>query len=170
MNWIRINYLTLFVFLLAGLTIGGYFYFEFDERVLLGILGITATMYFGTLRIKIEQDKLFKELFTDFNSKYDDRLNDLLNGLRENPNRELKTEDKKLIYDYFNLCSEEYLWMKKGRIPSDVWEAWKAGIQSNLEIPQVKVLFNEEAKDKKTRKSYYGLVEELGWREGKELF
>lgn len=161
MNWMRTNYLNLFAFILAAIAIGGYFFLGYDERVLLGILGITATMYFGTLRIKIEHDKLFKELFMDFNAKYDNDLNDLLNELREMPDRKLEIKEKKLVFDYFNLCSEEYLWKKKGRIPSDVWEAWKAGIQSNLEIPQVKELFNEEAKDKKTRKSYYGFIEEL---------
>ncbi|TDQ18600.1 hypothetical protein DFQ04_0404 [Algoriphagus boseongensis] len=149
MNWIKSNYPTLIAFVFATLLVIGYFNTRFDERVFLGILGIMATMYLGTLRTRMEHDKLFKELFTDFNTKYDNQLNDLLNDLRANPERDLEPEETQMIFDYFNLCAEEYLWRKKGRIPSDVWEAWKAGIQSNLEIPQVRELFNKEAKDKK---------------------
>lgn len=161
MNWIEKNYPTLIAFAFASVIVIFYFKLGYDERVLLGMLGIIATMYFGTLRTRLEHDKLFKELFTDFNSKYDKDLNDLLNDLRLNPEKELEIQEKKLIFDYFNLCAEEYLWRKKGRIPSDVWDAWKAGIESNLEIPQVKDIFEKEAKDKKTRMSYYGLMEEL---------
>lgn len=161
MNRIKTNLPTILAFIIASIIVVLYFRIGYDERVLLGMLGIIATMYLGTLRTRLEHDKLFKELFTDFNSKYDKDLNDLFNDLRLNPERALKIDEKKLIFDYFNLCAEEYLWKKKGRIPLDVWDAWKAGIQSNLEISQVRELFNQEARDKKTRKSYYGLMEEL---------
>lgn len=33
------------------------------------------------------------------------------------------------IYDYINLCSEEYYWYKKGLIDEDVWRCWKKGMQ-----------------------------------------
>jgi hypothetical protein len=66
-----------------------------------------------------------------------------------------------LIIDYFNLCSEEFLWFKRGRIPNDVWNAWKNGILVNLEIVQVKMLFEEEVNSNSKSISYYGLAKEL---------
>jgi len=128
---------------------------------LIGLLLSFGTIYFGFLKIKIQDDILFKELFERFNERYDKELNDLLNQLRMNPQYKLTEDDKKLIIDYFNLSSEEFLWYKKNRIPNDVWKAWKAGIEENLQIEQVRELFNQETSSKRVRISYYGLYEEL---------
>lgn len=136
-----------------------YFFVRFDERILLAFLGLVVAFYFGILRLHVEGDKLFKDLFSTFNDRYDDGLNDLLNSLRDEPNKDLNSEDRNLIIDYFNLCSEEYFWYTKGRIPKKIWKSWEAGILDNLKIPQVNALLKEESQSKLALKSYYGFIE-----------
>lgn len=133
-------------------------YEEINEKLIIGIVGLMATFYFGEIKSKIENDRVFKDLFDSFNSKYNGDMNDLINELRNSKSRrKLTPKEKNLVIDYFNLCAEEYLWKKKKRITDDVWEAWKAGIEDNLVIPQIGALFLEEIKDEKRRISYYGL-------------
>jgi len=134
---------------------------EMDDKLLLGLLGTVATLYFGSIKNRIENDKLFKELFQGFNEKYDSRFNDLINELKNDKTRVLETFEKNLIIDYLNLCSEEFLWRSKNRIPSKVWNAWKAGIKENLKIKQVEEIYSEETDTKNGKVSYYGLIEEL---------
>jgi hypothetical protein len=45
-----------------------------NVTLLLGLLGSIATIYFGVLKPKIENDILFKQLFETFNERYDDQL------------------------------------------------------------------------------------------------
>lgn len=128
---------------------------------IIGIAGIIATVIFGNKKQQIKNDSMFKELFESFNKRYDNDFNDLLNELKLNSEKELSTNEKQIIIGYFNLCSEEYLWYKKGRIPSDVWSAWKSGIKENLKISKVKDVFENEIRTPDGRNSFYGLVEEL---------
>jgi hypothetical protein len=111
---------------------------------------------------------MFKDLFQSFNEQYSDKIKELLNIIRNNPDIELKKpEERNQIIDYFNLCAEEYLWRTKKRIPKKVWKAWKAGIELNLKIPQVKEVFLSEISTEAGRVSYYGLAEELGYKKVK---
>ena len=55
--------------------------------------------------------------------------------------------------DYLNLCSEEYLWRKKGFIDKNVWESWQDGIQWWYDHSVlIQLVWKEEFKQKK---SYY---------------
>jgi len=139
---------------------------DFNNNLFLGALGIIATFYFGVLKYKIENDRVFQELFTSFNDRYNSDFTKLINSLRGHPDKILEVHNEKsdesLIIEYFNLCAEEYLWYSKNRIPKSIWGAWKAGIKENLEIKQVREVYDKETKTERGRKSYYGLVEELG--------
>ena len=78
---------------------------------------------------KIEELRLFKELFQEFNDRFDN-LNDDLNRIYENGiNPKSEREDIQKLYDYFNLCGEEYLYYSKGYIFQEVWEAWLNGMR-----------------------------------------
>jgi hypothetical protein len=132
-----------------------------DYKALAAFLGMVITWYISILKLSIENDRIFRELFIDFNNKYSGKLNDIFNRLRTNSNYQLKSKDKLKIIDYFNLCSEEYLWYERGRVPRKVWEAWEAGILENLSIPTVKQIFIEDTETERKRKSYYGFVEEI---------
>ncbi len=127
----------------------------------LGIIISIATIYYGHLKYKIEDDKMFKELFDDFNKRYDDKFNDLINEIRDGYISELTREQKNKIIDYFNLCAEEFLWYKKGRIPFDVWSAWKSGMIANIQIPLVYRIYKLEISNTNILISYYELITEL---------
>ncbi|MBK8516192.1 MAG: hypothetical protein IPL55_07840 [Saprospiraceae bacterium] len=64
-----------------------------------------------------------------------------------------------IIIDYLNLCAEEYLWYKKGRIDTEVWSAWKAGMIYYFKQDAFK---DDIEKQKVQKDSYYGLFEVLG--------
>ncbi|MFZ4799250.1 MAG: hypothetical protein ACOYMA_17255 [Bacteroidia bacterium] len=133
-----------------------------NNGLFLGLIGLMATFYFGYLKNKIEDDKVFKELFDSFSERYDGKMNDLINELRTpNSDRLLSVIETNLVIDYFNLCAEEYLWRTKKRIPDEVWNAWKAGIVKNLEIPQIMNIYKSEMESENGRVSYYGLDKEL---------
>ncbi len=140
-----------------------YYYGNIDGKLFLGLLASIASIYLGILKYKIENDKIFKELFTDFNNKYDLKFNDLINELKSDKKRELNQTEINLVIDYLNLCAEEFLWRQKGRIPKNVWTAWHSGILENIKIKQVMELLKNEIITENGRKSYYGLIEELGF-------
>jgi hypothetical protein len=128
---------------------------------IIGACGVLATHIYNKKKQKIEDDNMFKSLFESFNKRYDNKLNDLLNELKSDNEKVIELQHNDLIIDYLNLCAEEYLWYKKGRITADVWDAWKAGIVENLNIPQVKDIYLKETKTPNQRKSFYGLCEDL---------
>ena len=62
-----------------------------------------------------------RELFEKFNERFNN-LNEDLNAIREG---EFSSYGRKtaqgVIQDYLNLCSEEYLWKKRGLIDDEIW-------------------------------------------------
>lgn len=104
---------------------------------------------------KLAEISLFKELFTEFNQRYDN-----LNG----PLREIANSDKvpdeaarRTIINYLNLCSEEYLFFKEGYIHRDVWRSWCAGMLWYFERKPFQSVWEDEERTD----SYYGLSLDL---------
>lgn len=118
--------------------------------------------FISVLKQTIEDDRVFKELFISFNSRYDQEMNDVFNKLRKAEasgfGSDLDEKEEFLIFDYFNLSSEEYLWYSKGRIPGKVWRAWECGIIENLSLKKVRELFENDTKTERQAMSYYGFV------------
>jgi len=86
--------------------------------IIVSLTGIYLSLLFFFQKQRLEELRVFKELFTEFNSRYD-RLNDKLVDIA---NGQLKDDEiKKTLDDYFNLCSEEYLFYTKGLIVGDYW-------------------------------------------------
>jgi hypothetical protein len=52
-------------------------------------------------------------------------LNDIIS---KDINEPILDCELKIIYDYFNLCGEEYLYYKKGYIFPSAWKAWYNGM------------------------------------------
>ena len=110
-------------------------------EIIISILAIGISLSFSVSQSSLANDRMFRELFTEFNQRYDRINNDLhrITGVIE-----LHPEDKQMIIDYFNLCAEEYLWFKKGRIPEDIWKAWKVGIKHYKNQPLFRLVAEEE--------------------------
>lgn len=163
-SYLKLN-IDLIIINLFFLIISILFYLLSNQKfeVIGAILATGISLSFGIRQYKIENDKMFKELFQEFNKKYDKKFNDKLNEIdcqfRLNNQYTISNrEDRGLIIDYLNLCSEEYLWYSKGRIPEKVWKAWKAGMLYFLSLPPIKKIIKEQFNQKD---SYYGLFEEL---------
>jgi hypothetical protein len=139
-----------------------YSQFEKKPEIPIAIIATGISITFGLRQYNIENDKIFKELFSSFNQKYDEKFNNTLNFIdnesAKNKNFQLSDIMIFTLNDYLNLCAEEYLWYKKGRIEEDVWKSWQNGMKYYLNIPCIKK-FIEEQKNQKD--SYYGLFEKL---------
>jgi hypothetical protein len=70
--------------------------------------------------------RLFRELFTGFNERYDK----LSQGLREIVacGRARDEAHAQTIIDYFNLCGEEYLFFSEGNIHREAWRSGCTGM------------------------------------------
>ena len=151
-----IEHADIYLINIIGLVVGIAFYFLLKEKIeIIGAcLATTISISVGLRSYKIEDDKMFKELFESFNRKYDLKYNDELNRI----DNETIIQNDNLIIDYLNFCSEEYLWYTKGRIPSNVWAAWRKGILFHLNKKPIRKILERELGQKD---SYYGLFENL---------
>ncbi len=125
-----------------------------SPELLLSITGAIAALVHFLYSLHNHNTERFIALFRDFNAKYD-RLNNKLNALLlKDGSLLLATEDKQLLYDYFNLCSEEYLYFKSGYIDTEVWESWLRGMKHFASNGEIRRLWSEEL----LSGSYYGFT------------
>lgn len=101
---------------------------------------------------KLAETELFKDLFSSFNSRYDEMNGDLADILEKGG--KASPEDRKKVVDYFNLCAEEYLFFKEGYIHPKAWMAWCRGMLSYLRKHPFKDIWNQEVQTE----SFYGLT------------
>lgn len=121
------------------------------ELLVSGIGGIAGFTYF-LYRQHLDEAKLFKDLFTDFNARYD-ALNDHLNAILFRPHEgALSAEEKDHLFSYFNICAEEYLFYKAGYIDRSVWESWYRGMGVFFKNPLIWELWEQES----VADSFYG--------------
>ena len=120
-------------------------------ELLLSGIGIVVGFTYFLYKQHLDETKLFKELFIEFNKRYDD-LNDGLNTLLRVPaTGDLSNEERNLLFNYFNLCSEEFLFYEAGYIDERVWKSWRGGMDTFFKDPRINALWKSEPKD-----SYYG--------------
>jgi len=142
--------------LIGGTAATATFQLAGDERIgLIGaiIAGTLGFCYFVQQQ-KLAETALFHQLFTHFNARYD-----VLNGklLALVSDSDLSAEQRNVIVDYFNLCSEEYLFYQQGYIPREVWRSWCRGMAWYLKRHPFKDVWNEEFQTE----SFYGLSLEI---------
>ncbi len=112
---------------------------------------ILSAIYF-IQKQKLEELRLFRELFKEFNERYDG-LNEKLARIVEAKESMVSVVEREMLIDYFNLCGEEYLYVQQGYIYPSVWTAWHNGMKAIVSVPRVHrvwVVENETG-------SYYGL-------------
>lgn len=113
--------------------------------------GALSFAYFAQKQ-KLEERRLFKELFTEFNARYD-KLQPRLLSILPNTEEELSSDELLTAYEYFNLCGEEYLFYRLGYIDPAAWRAWQNGMRVHLKNPRIARFWEKEA----SSDSYYGL-------------
>ncbi len=98
-------------------------------ELLVSILGGIASVAYFMYRQHVDETRLFKELFAEFNLRYDG-LNDDLNKILFGPSEGLLSADEReRLFSYFNLCAEEYFFYEAGYIDRLVWESWYRGMK-----------------------------------------
>ncbi|SFT96601.1 hypothetical protein SAMN04489724_3024 [Algoriphagus locisalis] len=133
---------------------------ELISSVILGIVASGIAIHFSLKGKKMEEDRFMKELFQDFNARYDKLNNSLIKISMLDPRISVDDFRKKTklyndLIDYFNLCAEEYYWFREERIRKKVWKSWKAGMDYWYEnLPILRVVWEEEIKGN-GRLSYY---------------
>jgi hypothetical protein len=118
------------------------------------ILGAPFVFFITLQKQKTEELQLFAALFEKFNNRYDE-LNEVLNALAaEEENAPLTSDQQNALFNYFNLCAEEWFYYSQGYIYPEVWRAWENGMRHFFNHPRVQHLWkNDPGKD-----SYYGFV------------
>ncbi len=103
----------------------------------LGIAVLLSTNKYNKNQSQIASHQLQKELFSEFNKRYD-ILNGYLEKITEYKSLEHLMDKKRNKYpflrnklnDYFNLCAEEFYWFNNGRIDENLWKSWEVGMNS----------------------------------------
>jgi hypothetical protein len=127
-------------------------------QLVFALIGASAGFVGFLYSQHLQETQLFKQLFTEFNRRYD-AMNEQLERVRGRSAGEgLKPEECRKLVDYFNLCAEEYLFYRSGYIDDDVWESWSRGMLYFAKDPEIRALWEEELRTE----SYYGFsLEEL---------
>ena len=123
---------------------------------ILGSVGLLITLIYYYQSSKLSNDRMRKELFTEFNIRYF-KIKDSLVDISKCQTIDELEKDSKLknnLIDYFNLCAEEYFWYKKGRIDSLIWKAWSAGMNDWYKYPVIQAAWEKEIEEFDCR-SYY---------------
>jgi len=121
------------------------------EALITILVGVLSYTYF-VQKQKLEELKLFRNLFIEFNHRYDN-MNEKLNSiLQKEPGRDLTQDEKNYLYDYFNLCGEEYFYYEQGYIFPKVWKAWINGMKIFYNDKRIRKIWEEDLETN----SYYG--------------
>ena len=115
-------------------------------------VGALLSIAYFLQKQKLEEMRLFREIFRECNARYD-AMNEELMEIIDKPAVELTTKERARVIDYLNLCGEEYLYFKRGYIEPSVWHAWQNGMKAIVETPNIHAIWVAE---KKTG-SYYDL-------------
>lgn len=137
--------------------------------IILGSVGILVTLYYSWQSKKLAHEQMQKQLFTEFNQRYN-VLNDYLIEIELHyPTLELlkKTNNctveqqkvdmlKRKVIDYFSLCAEEFYWFHhKKRIEPLIWNSWQSGMNYWYKnVPSIKGLWEAELR-LNSKESYY---------------
>jgi hypothetical protein len=121
------------------------------ESLIASTLGTTLAFCYFVQKQKLDELKLFNDLFTTFNKRYNEmhaKLEEMCEG------KEMSDADvEKILVGYFNLCAEEYLFFDQGYILLKVWQSWCSGMLYYLRNERIERVWKQEIK----LGSYYGL-------------
>jgi hypothetical protein len=122
-------------------------------QVLVAIEGGILSFTFAAQKQQLEEVRLFRELFREFNERYDNLNEDMNRIYGEAPAVPLRPDEVNTLFGYFNLCGEEYLYFVRGFIYPEVWKSWENGMKYFRRNPRIKKLWDDDLKTD----AYYGL-------------
>lgn len=129
---------------------------ESSFQVTVTLITASLSFVYFAQKQKLEELRLFKDLFAEFNARYDE-LNEKLSTIAMKDSKsELTDHEKEDLVSYFNLCGEEFLYYKEGYIHPEVWSSWLNGMNYYYKMGNIRSFWDEEL----STNSYYGI--ELG--------
>ncbi|MFZ1704892.1 MAG: hypothetical protein WAT79_11140 [Saprospiraceae bacterium] len=128
---------------------------EILVTLIIGCFGYLITHYYSKHSKELAHDQMMKELFKDFNARYDKLNNNLIRLEKDKLILEKLKECKEFdvyhqtIIDFFNLCAEEFYWYHhKHRVDPIVWNSWNKGMNYWFNnIPAIQELWDIEIKN-----------------------
>jgi hypothetical protein len=124
-----------------------------DQKVLATSAGIMVTLVFFVQKQKLEELRVFADLFKEFNTRYNDIREELARIYEDSSQGELSASDKEVLTRYFNLCGEEWLYYKHGYLLPDVWQTWHRGMMWYRNDERIRQYWEDEL----DTDAYYGL-------------
>jgi len=113
------------------------------------------TFAYTVQKQELEENKLFRELFGEFNRRYDELDPELNQILWEDDQKKALTPERKgTLNRYFNLCAEEFLYFRKGYIDRRVWDAWIKGMEIYCKNERIREFWAKEL----DTGAYYGFT------------
>lgn len=128
---------------------------ESNPAFVIGFFGLIITGMNVLFSNRRENQKMAKELFVEFNTRYDllnSKLESFVSGEQKSKEQKGTRAD---VIDYFNLCAEQYHWKKKKRIDKDIWNSWQAGMNYWYSHETIKSIWKDEVKTRDGELSYY---------------
>ena len=135
-----------------GLATGVLLWFDEPFPTVATVIGGILSIAYFLQKQKLEELRLFREIFKECNERYD-RMNEALAKIVLTGDEKLTPEERETVVDYLNLCGEEYLYFKRGYIEPSVWQAWQNGMKAILSSPRLREVWEKE----KQTGSYYDL-------------
>lgn len=129
--------------------------------LIISLVAIWLTSRYQKHTKKLANDKMMKELFTEFNQRYDVINNKLgvISKLTIEQWNELNPKEQSgkegVIIDFFNICAEEYHWHREGRINGNIWASWSKGMNDIYNSSKVIQNLWEQECENEGYKSYY---------------
>lgn len=129
-------------------------------QIFLAVFGGLFSFVFLVQKQQLEEAKFANDLINRFNDRYDS-LNEEINRIACEATGKLSEEDKARLYDYFNLCAEEYLFYARGYIYPSVWASWLKGMEHFAKNERIRACWHAEL----VGGSYYGLNSDPKFRQ-----
>ena len=118
---------------------------------------ILITSFFFIQKQRVEELRLFHDIFKEFNERYN-TLNDSLNRIFDTKgDTPISSDERGTLFDYFNLCGEEYFYYKQGHIYPEVWTSWINGMNYFHKNSRIGKIWDEELE----QNSYYDFDKNL---------
>lgn len=116
------------------------------------VVGALLSFAYFLQKQKLEELRVFREIFKECNARYDG-MNEDLAAIGQKAIADLTAVERSKVIDYLNLCGEEYLYFKRGYIEPSVWQAWNNGMKAVASAPSIRSVWDAE----KQTGSYYDL-------------
>jgi hypothetical protein len=103
--------------------------------IFVAIIGLTITMFNNRKQLKIFNEQLKLNFFSDYTKRYQEIVLNFPENINQqdfdyrNLTEENRNKTLRYMRVYFDLCSEEYDLYRAGYISDRVWNNWKEGIE-----------------------------------------